>query len=74
MRPVLADRAARKRIVTLSLSAMDLKRMWKQRRLFVVYLLLLLEMCGGRSGKFTVMARRHRNKGNQWWFVDYYYY
>ena len=48
---------------------MDLRRTWKIRRLFVVHLLLLLEMCGGRSGKLAVMARRHRNKGNQWWSV-----
>jgi len=51
------------------LVAMDLKKMWRQRRLFVIHLLLLLEICGGRSGKLAVMARRHRNKGNQWWLV-----
>ena len=48
---------------------MDLRTMWRRRRLFVLHLLLLLEMCGGRTGKVAVMARRHRNKGNQWWLV-----
>ena len=57
-----------------SLSMMDLRKMWRQRRrmFLCIQLVLLLEMRGGRTGKFSnsVMARRHRNKGNQWWSVS----
>jgi len=57
-------------VLPVVVGAMDVRRMWRQRRLYcAIHLLLLLELCGGRSGKLSVMARRHRNKGNQWWSV-----